>query len=63
MNLDLRLPLGLMFTTFGLILIAVGLLGPAALTEQSLGVNINLWWGVVMLAFGGTMLALSRLRK
>ena len=63
MNLDLRLPVGLMFTTFGVILVCVGLFGPAALIEKSLGVNINLWWGLVMLVFGGVMLALARLRK
>ena len=63
MNLDLRLPLGLMFTIFGAILVCVGLFGSAALTEQSLGVNINLWWGLVMLIFGGLMLVLSRRPK
>ena len=63
MNLDLRLPVGLMFTIFGLILMGVGFFGPAALTEQSLGVNINLWWGLVMLVFGGVMLALARARR
>jgi arginine exporter protein ArgO len=60
MNLDLRLPLGLMFSIFGAILIGVGLFGSAALSAQSLGVNINLWWGLVMLIFGGVMLALSQ---
>ena len=63
MNLDLRLPLGLIFSIFGVILVAVGLVGGPALTAQSLGVNINLWWGVVMLAFGGLMLALARWHK
>lgn len=60
MNLDLRLPVGLMFSIFGVILVAVGLVGGPALTEKSLGVNINLWWGVVMLVFGGAMLLLAR---
>ena len=60
MDLDLRVPVGLMFTIFGFILVVVGLVGGPALTEKSLGVNINLWWGVVMLVFGGLMLAVSR---
>lgn len=60
MNLDLRLPVGLMFSIFGVILIIVGLVGGPALVQQSLGVNINLWWGLIMLAFGGTMLGMSR---
>ena len=31
----------------------------ASLYERSLGVNVNLWWGIVMLAFGAVMLALA----
>ncbi len=63
MNLDLRIPVGLMFAIFGVILVAVGLVGGPALTEKSLGVNINLWWGLVMLVFGALMLAMSRRKE
>ena len=59
MNFDLRLPLGLMFTVFGLILTGVGLFGPAALAERSLGINMNLWWGLFLLLFGVVMLLLT----
>ena len=59
MNFDLRIPLGLMFTVFGLILTGVGLFGGAELTEKSLGINMNLWWGLVMAAFGLLMLLLA----
>ncbi len=59
MSFDLRLPLGLMFTVFGLIVTCVGLFGGAELTEKSLGINMNLWWGLVMLAFGLWMLLLA----
>ena len=45
-----------MFTIFGLILVGVGLFGGPALTEQSLGINMNLWWGLVQLVFGVLML-------
>ena len=56
MNFDLRLPVGLMFGVFGLILVGVGLFGGPALVEQSLGINLNLWWGLFQLAFAGVML-------
>ena len=56
MKFDLRLPVGLMFTVFGLLLVAVGLFGSSALIDKSLGVNINLWWGLVLLVFGVLML-------
>jgi hypothetical protein len=56
MNLDLRLPIGLMFTTFGLLLCGYGLVSDPAIYAQSLGININLWWGLVLLVFGLVML-------
>jgi hypothetical protein len=59
MNFDLRLPVGLMFTLFGLILVGVGLLGGPELSEKSLGINMNLWWGLVQLLFGVSMLVLA----
>ena len=64
MNFDLRLPLGLMFTLFGAILSVYGLITDAALYGKSLGLNINLGWGLVMLAFGTVMLGFAlRARK
>jgi hypothetical protein len=59
MSFDLRIPLGLMFTLFGLILAGVGEFGGAELYKKSLNINMNLWWGLVMLAFGLWMLALA----
>ncbi len=56
MNLDLRLPIGLMFTIFGAMLTVYGLASSDAMYEQSLGINVNLWWGLVLLAFGIGML-------
>ena len=56
MGLDLRLPLGLMFFIIGLILIGYGLLTwGSSQYALSLGLNVNLGWGVVMLVFGGAM--------
>jgi hypothetical protein len=62
MNLDLRIPMGLMFTFTGLILTVFGIHtnGDAALYAKSLGINANLWWGIVLLAFGLTMFILGR---
>jgi hypothetical protein len=59
MNFDLRLPLGLMFTLFGAMLTIYGLVTDASVYQRSLGININLNWGVVMLLFGVTMLTLA----
>ena len=58
MKLDLRLPIGLMFTIIGILLVGFGLTSDPAIYQRSLGVNVNLWWGVVLLAFGLVMLGL-----
>jgi len=65
MNLDVRLPIGLMFTLFGVILAGYGLVSdPKIYVDRSLGLNINLYWGFVLLAFGVVMLFLvSRSRR
>jgi hypothetical protein len=62
MNLDLRIPMGLMFTITGLIMTVFGLKtnGDATLYAQSLGINANLWWGIVLLVFGLAMFLLGR---
>jgi len=59
MNLDLRLPIGLMFSIFGVMLVAYGLISDTAIYARSLGINVNLWWGVVLLAFGLVMLGFA----
>jgi hypothetical protein len=53
MLLDIRLPLGLLFTIFGLILSLYGLFSDKQMYDiHSFGININLGWGLFMLAFG-----------
>lgn len=59
MNFDLRLPLGLIFTLFGGMLTVFGALGSGGTSTRSLGINLNLDWGVVVLLFGAWMLFLS----
>jgi hypothetical protein len=65
MGLDIKIPIGLMFSIFGLILTILGIItaGDTAMYEQSLGYNINLLSGGIMLVFGGFMLFTSRLFK
>ena len=65
MGFDIRMPIGMLFSVFGILLIGYGVAtrGSAMYTEHSLGLNMNLWWGVVLLAFGLVMLALTRLRR
>jgi hypothetical protein len=63
MRLDIRLPIGLMFTLLGVLLTGYGLTSAGAITERSLGVNVNLWWGLVLVAFGAVMLALATRAK
>jgi hypothetical protein len=61
MNLDLRIPMGLMFTLVGLILSVFGLMTNGdAMYAKSLGLNANLDWGVVLLIFGSAMYILGR---
>lgn len=60
MGLDIRKPIGLLFSAFGALLIAFGLLSNRAIYTRSLDINVNLWWGLVMLAFGAIMLWLGR---
>lgn len=59
MNLDLRLPIGLMFAIFGSMLTVYGLVAGDAIYDRSLGINVNLWWGLVLLAFGLAMLVFA----
>jgi hypothetical protein len=55
MGLDIRWPIGLMFTLIGVLLTVYGAIKGAS--PVSLGININLIWGTVLLVFGVLMLA------
>ena len=41
-------------------LVGFGLASDPAIYQRSLGINVNLWWGLVQLAFGLAMLWLAR---
>jgi len=60
MGLDIKIPIGLMFTIFGLILTVFGIVTHGdTMYTLSLNTNINLWSGLFMLVFGGFMLLIS----
>jgi hypothetical protein len=58
MGIDIKLPIGLMFSILGLLLTIFGLFtsGNTELYHRSLGININLYSGLGMLFFGIIML-------
>ncbi|MDP9158657.1 MAG: hypothetical protein M3O09_00300 [Acidobacteriota bacterium] len=60
MGWDIRLPIGGLFTVLGILLSGYGLFGSKDIYERSLGININLVWGMPMLVFGVLMVMLAR---
>ena len=61
MQLDIRLPMGLLFLLLGIILLVYGFISDHAIyVQHSLGQNVNLLWGTVFALFGAWMLWLSR---
>jgi hypothetical protein len=61
-QVDARIPMGMLFTLTGTILTALGLAtrDNAAVYLKSLGINVNLWWGLALLVFGVVVLTLGR---
>lgn len=62
MKVDLRIPMGMMFTLMGAVLMAFGLSTKSNpdIYARSLGVNLNLWCGVAVLVFGVVMVIFGR---
>ena len=60
--MDIRLPLGMLFSTFGALLAGFGVTSASSpiYREHSLGINVNLWSGLGMLVFGLTLLWLAK---
>jgi hypothetical protein len=50
MRFDIRWPLGALFTLLGALLAGYGIAAHGA--ARSLGINVDLWWGLVLAAFG-----------
>ena len=61
MGLDIRWPIGFMFTLIGLLLTGTGLVTASKeeVYQRSLGININLYWGLVLLVFGVSMVFMA----
>jgi hypothetical protein len=60
MGLDIRLPIGLLFSLIGLLLVGFGAFSDNAIYQRSLGFNVNLAWGAVLLVFGVIMVIIGR---
>ncbi len=63
MIMDIRLPIGLMFVILGALLAVFGLFSDPAIYARSLGINVNLIWGIALCGFGGVFLAFRRLTR
>jgi hypothetical protein len=64
MQLDIRLPIGLLFLLLGAILVGYGFMSdPAIYVQHSLGQNVNLIWGAIFALFGGVMIYLYLSRR
>ena len=62
MYFDLRIAIGALFAVYGALLTLYGAFGDQAQYSRSLGLNVDLIWGAVMLVFGFAML-IVRARK
>ena len=60
MGLDLRFPIGLLLAIVGLVLSCYGAITDPSLYQRSLGININLYWGFVLLITGAILLLAAR---
>lgn len=63
--IDIKLPIGLMFSILGLLLTIYGFttMGNTEMYVKTFGINMNLWSGLGMLVFGGLMLFFSKRNK
>ena len=62
---DIRLPIGALFSLLGIVLTVYGVVtkSDVQMYVRSENIAINLWWGIVMLVFGGLMLFFGRRAK
>ncbi len=65
MGLDIRIPLGLIFLITGGIMSIYGLItrSNTELYARSMGINLNLTWGLIMFVFGLIMFVVGRRQK
>jgi hypothetical protein len=62
---DIRIPIGLMFSIIGVIISGFGIFtrADAEMYHKSLGINVNIIMGIVMLVFGLIMLFFAFRKK
>lgn len=64
MGIDIRLPIGGMFSILGVLLVIYGLATHGdPMYARSLNLNVNVLWGLVMAVFGGLMLFYGTKKK
>jgi membrane protein implicated in regulation of membrane protease activity len=51
--------MGAMFVLLGGVLTVFGFASSSSIYDKSLGINVNLWWGLVIFLFGVSMLLLA----
>lgn len=59
MGLDIRWPIGAIFTIYGAMLMVYSKVADPAIFDRTAGVNVDLQWGAGMLVFGLLMAALA----
>ena len=62
---DIRYPIGLMFTILGVLVTIFGIatISDTGLYQKSLGINVNIFMGIIMLVFGLFMLIMALRKK
>ena len=61
--LDLKLPIGWLLSAYGVLLAVYGLLTKKEMYQISLGYNLNLVWGILMLVIGGAFLLTAFIKR
>ncbi|MBE3112105.1 MAG: hypothetical protein IMZ46_16635 [Acidobacteria bacterium] len=61
--LDLKLPIGWLLSAYGVLLGIYGLVTKKEMYAKSLGFNLNVVWGALMLAIGAGFLLAAFLKK
>ena len=61
--LDLKLPIGWLLSAYGVLLTVYGLTTKKEMYAISLGLNLNLAWGILMTVIGGAFLLTAFLKK
>jgi len=63
MRLDIRRPIGALFVVIGALMAGYGLLADRSIYAKSLGLNVNLWWGLALLVFGSAFVFFGSRRR